>query len=445
MKIKLRSVIPTLFCPVLFAANGLFWAEPLAAEEPLPVHLKVAVHNTNETSKSEPVIVVSIGYAMPPDDDSFEPFAIATKGTIADLENPSQYRLIATSTKGGKEVVPIERVILTGIQGGTVSAINLVPKAILKIDYKYSVEFTQADFLQPASPGFVHATEKDDLSVPATELKAEVDYIHMRTLENKVELKQGDHLGAASFSYSYRSYQPGSGGGTIRFFETSIKGDVDLLSEDNESYFNSIVAKISAFQLRLWKASESFQGAYFVGLEGSFESDKNFDTIDGAAGLAFKAHVKNPLTTFLHDAILDATSTRRDENGRLVNGRMLDAGVAPLFSLNYDYVTHVTKSNSTRSGSHRLKGGFTWDWPLARKFNVPLLNSDFDADMLISFEAIYDVDMAVVRNNSKIVLDVRQRRANDDGFSFTLSYERGKATPTFENVETLLAGIKVSL
>jgi hypothetical protein len=441
MKIKLRFVIPTIVCAVLFATNNLFLPEALAAEGPTRVRLKVAVHNTNE---SEPVIVVSIGYTQPPDDDSFENFAISSKGTIADLEKPSLYRLTATSTKGEKEVVPIQRVIVTGIQGGNASAINLVPKAILKSDYKYSVELAQADFLQPASPGFAHAIEKDDLSVPATELKAEVDYIHMRTLEDKFELKQGDHLGAASFSYLYRSYQPGSGQGPIRFLETSIKGDIDLLSKDNESYFNSIVAKLSAFQLSLWKATESFQGAYFVGLEGSFESDKDFDTIDGAAGVAFKAHVKNPLTTFLHDAILDATSTRRDETGQLVPGRMLDAGVAPLFSLNYDYVTHVKHSDNTRSGSHRFKGGFTWDWPLARKFNVPLLSSDFDADLLVTLEAIYDVEMAVVRNNSKIVLDLHQRRAKDDGFSFTISYERGKATPTFQNVETLLAGIKVS-
>lgn len=439
---KLRFLIPSLACAVLFSTNSPFLAETVAAEAPIRVHLKVFVNNTNDT---QPVIVVSIGYTQPPDDDSFENFAIASKRTIADLEKPSLYRLTATSTKGEKEAVPIERVIVTGVQGGHASAINLVPKAMLKTDYQYTVELAQADLLQPALPGFVHATEKDDLSVPVTELKAEVDYIHMRTLEDKFELKQGDHLGAASFSYSYRSYQPGSGQGPTRFVETSIKADVDLLSEDNESYFNSIVAKLSAFQLSLWKANESFQGAYFIGLEGSFESDKDFDTIDGAAGLAFKAHVKNPLTTFLHNMILDATSTRRDENGQLVYGRMLDAGVAPLFSLNYDYVTHITHTNGTRSGSHRLKGGFTWDWPLARKFSVPLLSADFDADILITCEVIYDVDMAVVRNNSKIVLDLHQRRAKDDGFSFTLSYERGKATPTFQNVETLLAGIKVSL
>jgi hypothetical protein len=436
-----RSRFVSLVYAALFAASHLFITLGLAADGSARVRLKVFVNNTNE---SQPVIVVSIGYTLPPDDDSFENFAIASKGTIADLEKPSLYRLTATSTKGEKEIVPIERVVVTGIQGGHASAINLVPKAILKSDYKYVVEFTQPDLLQPAAPGFSHATEKDDLSVPATELKAEVDYIHMRTLEDKFELKQGDHLGAASFSYSYRSYQPGSGQGPIRFLETSVKGDVDFLSKDNESYFNSIVAKLSAFQLSLWKATESFQGAYFVGFEGSFESDKDFDTIDGAAGLAFKAHVKNPLTTFLHDVILDATSTRRDETGELIAGRMLDAGVAPLFSLNYEYLTHVKHSDHTKSGNQRLVGGFTWDWPLARKVSVPFLTADFDADLLLTLEAIYDVDMAVVRNNSKVVLDLHQRRAKDDGFSFTLSYERGKATPTFQNVETLLAGIKVA-
>jgi hypothetical protein len=418
-----------------------FYFNAFGTESSTPVHLKVFVNNTTD---KQPVMVVSIGYARPPTDDSFENFAIAIKGDMSDYENPSLYRLIATNKKGEKEIVPIERVIVSGVEENGASAVNLVPKAILKADFKYEVELLSPDMFQPQSPQFVRATQKDDLSVPAAEVTAELDYIHMRTLENKAELKQGDHLGAGSFSYTYRFYQPVTGAAPMRFVEASAKADVDFFSKNSESYFNSIVAKVSALQLNLWKATEELQGAYYIGLEGSFESDKDFNTIDGSTGLAFKAHVKNWLTTSLHNTILDFTSTRTDESGQRILGRALDAGVAPLFSLNYDYVGHVKHSDDTNSGSQRLKGGFTWDWPLARKFTVSILNSDFDADILITLEAIYDVNMEVVRDNSKVALDLHQRRAKDDGFSFTFSYERGKATPTFKNVDTLLAGAKMS-
>src|SRR3954447_23670623 len=99
MKAKLRFAIPKMACGFLLATSTVFLTEAFAVEGPTPVHLKVFVNNTNE---KQPVIVVSIGYAPPPDNDSFEPFAIASSGTIADLEKPSMYRLTATSTKGEK-------------------------------------------------------------------------------------------------------------------------------------------------------------------------------------------------------------------------------------------------------------------------------------------------------------------------------------------------------
>jgi hypothetical protein len=397
-----------------------------------PVHLEV--HIGDAVNSKPPVASFRIVYCDSDGDTQLDTIALPKGQTTLDA---SLFRILATK-KDQTEEVGITAVRISGInpKTGYASEVDLTPKATLKTDFTYRVEVGEAAL--PLAPGFSHDAKKDALEVNAKELSSELDYLHMRTLQNKVSFKEGEHLGAGSLLYTYRFYQPSAGDTRMRFVEATVKADVDFVSKD-KSYFNSIVGQLSALELQTWKVSRSFQGAYYIGFDGSIESDKDFETIDGTGGVVFKAHVKNPITTFLHDKILDVTSTQGDTAGHL-----LDAGIAPLFTLGYDYLGHIKHSSDTNSGHQRAKGGFTWDLPVARNFRLPLFDSTFDADVLIDLEAIYDTDMRVFRDNSKITFDTHQRKAKEDGFAFTLSYEHGKATPTFKNVDAVLAGIKAA-
>lgn len=413
------------------AALLLLCLAPVGAA--IPVQLRVFVGQFDDVAP--PVTTIRVGYTTLDDDSAHEPFAIESPGGPDTLRDKSRYRLIATQG-AESELVPIERVRISGIDGGRVSAVDLIPARPLKADFQYRVELAPGAL--PLASGFRHVEAGDDLRVSAAELSAELDYLRMRTFQNKLELLGGEEVGAGSLQYSYRLYLPPAPGSRGLFFlEASAQADFDFASRDDRSYFNSLVAKLSSFRVDTWKVNDGFRGAWFLGLDVSLESDRNFETVDAAGGAAFKVHVKNPVTTFLHDAVLDLTSSRAGTRGRL-----LDAGVAPLFSVGYDFVSHIERGPGVETGQQRLKVGLHWDWPLVRARSLLGLTPPLDADLLIALEAVHDGDRGEWHNASRVVFDVRQRDADDDAFSFTLTYARGRVTPRYEHVDTLLFGIK---
>ncbi len=149
------------------------------------------------------------------------------------------------------------------------------------------------------------------------------------------------------------------------------------------------------------------------------------------------SYIKNPLTTFLHGNVV-----------KLLQGKELkEAGVAPYLFFSYDYVDHLKQGVSTATGNERLRADFSWSLPLLRGFEFPktlgVTQQVFDADFLADVEVIYDFHSSKLMDNTKLTLEFRPEMAADKAPSFTLTYARGKATPTFKNFDALLAGMKI--
>jgi hypothetical protein len=188
------------------------------------------------------------------------------------------------------------------------------------------------------------------------------------------------------------------------------------------------VAEFDLFHAYNWEFGDETaleQGHAEFGIASRFESDRDFDNMNVTAGLAYQTYFKNRVTSALH---------------HLVAPR--EAGVAPLFVFAYDYVGHISQSEETPdTGNQRLRAGFYWSLPLFREVRLPFLDLA-DGEFLVAAEALYDVEQGMFTDNTKLTLDLRQHTEKKDGWSYNVTYARGRATPTYKNFDAVLFGIK---
>lgn len=366
-----------------------------------------------------------------------------------ELRKRENYKVLGTKKDGTATRLPLKSEVFLGGENtaaGTAKSVTLVLEASSLSDYtKVQVQPMDNALAFPANYRF----EKRDLLVNLKEIEVEVEYRKMRTLANKFELLEGSETGAFSARATYRWNSPFPSAQWLHI-EALGKADFDFRSNEKTKYFNSIVVQLSGFYIGEFPRrpvaqkrdlSDPLEGQvpkqqytipYEFGFNGSIESDRTFDTIDGTGGISLRAYISNPITDTLYKLFVP----RINETER---------ALAPCINLGYKYIGHIRQGVDTGSGSQRFTADLYWSMPIARGWKLPeiIYKNAFDADLLVAVETVYEPTKDKFFNNSKLTLDFHSQVNPDKAPSFTLTYAQGKATPTFQHFDAFLAGLKI--
>jgi hypothetical protein len=362
------------------------------------------------------------------------------EGAVLDLTkgaplNKASYKLIAVKQGESDEPVEILKITASLQDENKATALNIVPKSLPKKDVTYMLKVEPGTW--QFGPGSSYdAAKTTELKLDSANLELDQAFAAPRTLRTKVEIAGGTigtgslqiHSGLTQFS-----------GDALWGADFLGKADFSFLARDKKKYLNSLVGELKVFGASIWnERNEDFTGFLQGGLTSRVESDQTFDTVNGTVGVGAGSYIKNPLTTFLHNNAV-----------KLLQGKDIqEAGVAPYLFVAYDYVDHVKKGVAPNTGNNRARFDFDWSLPLLRGYEFPktlgLTQQSFDADFLVQIEIIYDVRQSKFMDNSKLTLEFRPQTASDKAPSFTLTYAQGKATPTFQHFDALLAGLKIA-
>jgi hypothetical protein len=221
------------------------------------------------------------------------------------------------------------------------------------------------------------------------------------------------------------------------FLRAKANADVKVTGNDVAGYFNSIVAEADGFIEHQYKRPFMGAGTEEIGLRTKFESDRAFETINGTLGLAYWCTIDNQFTRGLNHLLY-----RSADGGQ----RSL---LAPVVVFGYDYVAklHTGSGDSKReieTSRHRLSGHLDWPFEIANGWDLTRtpFGAIYDVDLIVEVTPIYDLVGGKFLVEEKISLEVIPATDKNKA-SFVLTYANGKATPTFNNVNTILAGIKV--
>jgi hypothetical protein len=414
-----------------FLILAVLWGSVVSAAEPVQIEFRFSTIDRNPPRNFQkpgfpklPLEIIQLDFKVAGHENKAE---VRLSGGDFDPGQPSSYRLIVTEKGKAPREIPILAVDPRGphVRAGRAAEILLLPKELpkqtqgaeFKIELAHTLTFdlpTQSEVQIPPNT----------FALDAKALETNRKYTAPLSTENKIEVLNGTGGGQASLHYHVRQNQIKTG--DWLHVDLDVKADVSLASDDKHRYFDSIVAEFDAFRAyNFGRGSADEQGHAEFGLASRFESDRDFANMNVTAGLAYQVYFKNRVTTGLHHLVA------KDE-----------LGVAPLFVFAYDYVGHISQSDETPdTGDQRLRAGFYWSLPLFREVRVPFLDVA-DGDFLIAAEALYDVEQGILTDNTKLTLDLRQHTEKKDGWSYNVTYARGRATPTYKNFDALLFGIK---
>jgi hypothetical protein len=221
------------------------------------------------------------------------------------------------------------------------------------------------------------------------------------------------------------------------FVRGKATADVKVSGNDVAGYFNSIVAELDSFIEHQYDRPIEGAGTEELGLRSRFESDRAFDTINGTIGAAYWFTIDNTLTRGLNHLLY--RSADGDKRSLL----------APAIVFGYDYVGKLTSGSgesqrTVETSRHRLSGQLDWPFEIANGWDLSKtpLGAIYDVDILVDVTPIYDLIKGKFLVEEKISLEIVPATDKNKA-SFVLTYANGKATPTFKNVNTILAGLKL--
>ncbi|MGH3055746.1 MAG: hypothetical protein ACRDL7_12300, partial [Gaiellaceae bacterium] len=246
--------------------------------------------------------------------------------------------------------------------------------------------------------------------------------------------------------------------------------DFNFQAARRGEYFNSLTGELKFFDATLWDMVGLLkQGRYLeFDAHGRVESDQTVDNVDALGGVRASMYTKDPISGFLSTLFVPKREFVADGKKTLLP---VEAVVSPLITFACDYVSEVTDQSSvpgggskpdTSGGNARLDAGFYWSMPLARgltaeKANVPapvaaiasLFSGPFggqapDIDALFELHGWYDAAAADFLDQSKISLVFSRRTPSNVKTSIALTWARGQAAPTFNEISTLLAGLRLA-
>ncbi|HYJ06538.1 MAG TPA: hypothetical protein VEX43_15485 [Chthoniobacterales bacterium] len=329
--------------------------------------------------------------------------------------------------------IPFE-VLQINLDEASVAYVELVTTAKIESDSSYKVTIDPNAKLRIVGMAEPITPKIDGYPIKGEDIKRDEAYLELRNLSPKIEILGGNGAGNGSFLFRFglrnNETDPFAG-------ELLAKGDFNFTSKDRDEYFDNLTGQVRGYYSSDWgDPRSSFCGYLQAGLHAKVETDQVFDNIDGSVGVNIHLRVKNPVTTALHSLLVP---------------KINETGTAPLFVFGYEAVSHIEQDGTKNTGSQRLTADFYWSMPVARNIKVPsgwgtevLFDTKmFEIDFLVDVQTVYDLDKSKFTNNSKLVLDFHAHSPDDKSPSFTLTYARGKASPTFEHFDAFLAGFKV--
>jgi hypothetical protein len=348
------------------------------------------------------------------------------------------YRIIERRSGAADREIPLDgKPRPRGLDG--VQCIFLIPKEEIPAKGKNYILRVAHSLTIEAPNGEQRVVLPRDYPLDSAIAVIDQEILAPQSVESKLELQTGSGGGAISARYHFRKdklkreLREGVIGDSWFHIDFTAKADVNITPDEKNKYLDSIVAELDLFHAYSWprlpdniKALPLFMGHSEFGLTGRFETDRDFETMNVTAGAAYSVFVKNPVTTWLHSAFVP---------------KIKEAGVAPLFVVAYDYVSEVRGGEATDNGNNRLRAEFSWSLPILREQSLPILGST-DADVLFEVGGIYDFEKRKLTDTTKLTLELRQHALSNQGWSYTLTYAQGQATPTFQHFDAILAGLK---
>ena len=222
------------------------------------------------------------------------------------------------------------------------------------------------------------------------------------------------------------------------YIKATASADISVAGTDPKKYFNSIVGEVNATYVLPNKDYLIIgHGWPEIGFVGRIESDKEFKTINGTFGLGAWITVDNGITRAIGNTIYLGRRPDIDPPNQ-----------APALWLSYDYVGKLKNDDAGstyQTGNNRLKANLYWPLWIAHGWDLTggIVDSNYSLRLLIDVTPIYDIQKSEGFVEEKLSLEIMPETNTGKKPAFVLSYANGKATPTFTNVNTLLAGLKL--
>ncbi len=216
--------------------------------------------------------------------------------------------------------------------------------------------------------------------------------------------------------------------------------DFSLDNADKTKYFDNISGELSLYSpVELFKNDPINRRYSELSIHFKTDSDQDFKTTDGLLGIQYGIYPKDPLTRWL---------------GTLFVRTNTHAGA--LIVLGYDYAHNLAGGTSTNAiplgintdtADHRTTALMRWRVPVLQDFDfsfLPTLGGRYDLDLDLELKGVYDINARRFLDQSRVSLEFT--RSNDVRFKpvFVFTWARGKEGPTWKEVNTLLAGMKIS-
>jgi hypothetical protein len=362
----------------------------------------------------------------------------AVQGNDPHALDPANYTLLKSGPGGAREIPLGGKPMGADFHGIHSIVLPLGGKIDTGKTAQYSLKINNTMTLKRDDDEAV-AVPPNDYQLNTKAVALDATLLAPETNESKLQLQGGTGFGAISARYHLREdsvrddLASDSVGDSWLHIDFTATADVDLDPDDKHDYLDSIVGELDAFHAYSWPDLESaktlpaFMGHSEFGITSRVESDRDFKTVNSTAGASYDVFLKNPLTTWLHSVFVPNNA---------------EAGVAPLFVLGYDYVGEIRRQEGTlRQGKNRLRGDFSWTLPLLQQFDIPLVGPR-DVNAVFDLGGIYDFDRSRFTNTTQVSLEVAGNAREAGGWSWTLTYAQGRATPTYKHFDAILGGLK---
>jgi hypothetical protein len=274
--------------------------------------------------------------------------------------------------------------------------------------------------------------------IPADLAMISFKYAQPDLVEKKISLMGGNVGGVAALHLAARQTHFLE----VPWLNVDLVGDAQITLDPKQStnFFNHIEGEVRAwYPVNQWGR----HGEFF--LHSKLESDERFENIDSLFGGGLAFFTKDPVSKYL---------------SRLFTK---DTIVTPLIIVGYDYV-HELKDDAAKNidsgeNSSRLTALLRWQLPVARSLTLGSFGETeyvFDIDVDFELKGIYDTRAGKFLDQSWITLELTPKNKAKEGqkpggegaakavrTSITFTWARGKAGPNFDQINALLAGLKV--
>ncbi len=357
----------------------------------------------------------------------------------ATLRNPASYHL--TKVSGGKKT-PIKVAALYRIERrGDYGAIVIKPEGghTDGAAYELWLEGSWAVENPDGGGGSFTVPSSKPLAIGAPASNAEAEYYKLVAFKNHFNVGRAEK--GTALSLNARRVVDLSEQYKMPFarWDTALKGEIGLDAGKEKIYADTwSLDSTFDFSASLFEKPDGNRWPVYFSAGAHFEADRDFENIKGGGQASLKFEPQWPFR-----GIYKAFAAMANVDPKL------EAGLAPFAEVGYQWVTNIQdKGALVDLGEQRITAKFAWELPLFRGIPMPI-QEDFrvNGDIIMEFAGLYHIDSGETTDESKVTLliakDVREDPSPTAKTpSFSLSYSRGKATPKFENYDSIVAGFR---